>query len=371
MKRILTVACIGTWAMAIGMATWGQAETHANFQAVNASGVSTWSGTYPFTIQGVILNDPEEILDFAWDPGAESGNRMGAQWQVFFQAVTSGDRGGTACWMGQNYNSLGPFVPEGNAYAAVAWSNEMYRINYDTNTLHHFRKGDFVEVTVRKSIFYGGKQNINESHRVTSANNFTVALLQAGYGLPDPEVIQLSDLVSTGSTAIFDPTRQAGGEHYQGMRVRIESVRLATNYYASTGWGKTNWGDRLCTVTDGTGRYFPLRMPLSNLGPAPTNWFSAVGIINQESGSGSDGTFGYELFVQEIGPTLGMVRDGGRLLIYWPATYTNYTLEYSTNLTAPSSWQRVETPSVKLIAVEEAPTATGDPTRFYRLKQQQ
>lgn len=355
---------------------WAQSETHTNLQAVDASGVSTWAGTHPFTLRGVILNDPEEMLDFAWDPGAESGNRMGAQWQMFFQTVAGNDRGGTACWMGQNYSSLGPWIPEGNFYTEAEWSNEMFRVNYDTNTLHRFRKGDLVEVTANKSLFYGGKRNVNESHRVTNANDFVVTLIQAGYGLPDPEVIYLSDLVNQddGNAGthedIFDQTRQTGGEHYQGMRVRIESVRMATNYYASSGWGKTNWGERLCTVTDGDNRFFTLRMPLADVGPVPDDWFSAVGIINQESGSGSDGTFGYELFVQEIGPTIRMVQTGGKVLMYWSGTYTNYALEYSTNLTATSGWQRVTTPPVKWIAVEEDPGATGDPARFYRLKQQ-
>ncbi len=361
----------------LGATAWGQSETHTNLQAVNASGVSTWAGTYPFTIRGVILNDPEEMLDITWDSGAVSGNRMGAQWQMFFQTMAGSDRGGTACWMGQNYNSLGPFIPEGNFYSEAAWSNEMYRVNYDANTQHYFRKGDLVEITAKKSLFYGGKQNVNEGHRVTNANDFAVTLIQAGYGLPDPEVIRLSDLmnVDDGNPGthedIFDQTRQTGGEHYQGMRVRIESIHMATNYYASSGWGKTNWGDRLCTVTDGEGRYFSLRMPLANLGWVPADWFSAVGIINQESGSGTDGTFGYELFVQEIGPTIRMVQSGGTMLMYWSATYTNYALEYSTNLTSTSGWQRVETPPVKWISVEENPATTGDPARFYRLKQQE
>jgi hypothetical protein len=253
----------------------------------------------------------------------------------------------------------------------------MVRINYDTPTHHHFRKGDLVEVAANQSLFYGGKRNINEKHSVTNANNFTVTLVQAGYGLPDPIVIRLSDLVNgdDGNPAthedIFDQTRQTGGERYQGMRVRLEAVRIATNNYASNGWGKTNWNERLCTVTDGEGRFLPLRMPLVDVGPVPNDWFSAVGIINQESGSGSDGKFGYELFVQEVGPTVRMINSGGQTLIYWAATYTNYALEYSTNLMATSGWQRVEAPPVKWISVEDKPAAMGEPVRFYRLKQQE
>jgi hypothetical protein len=375
MKRVaMAVLVVDSF---FGTAVWGQSETHTNLQAVNVSGVSTQAVATPFTLRGVILNDPEEMLDFTWDPGAESGNRMGAQWQMFFQTMAGNDRGGTACWMGQNYNSLGPFIPEGNFYSEAAWSNEMVRVNYDTNALHHFRKGDLVEVRATKTLFYGGKRNINEAHRVTTANDFAVTLVQAGYGLPDPEVVHLADLVNVDDgnpgthEDIFDPTRETGGERYQGMRVRIEAVRIATNGYAANGWGKTNWADRLCTVTDGEGRFFTLRLPLADLGPAPTDWFSAVGIVNQESGSGTDGTFGYELFVQEIGPTLRMVQSSGNMLVYWSATYTNYALEYSTNLTMTSGWQRVETPPVKWISVEEDPAVSGEPARFYRLKQQE
>ncbi len=349
-----------------------QSETHTNVQAVDASGVSTNALTYPFTIRGVLLNDPEEMLDVAWDSGAESGNRMGAQWQVFFQAVATNDHGGTACWMGQNYNSLGGWIPAGNAYTDAQWSNEMDRVNYDTNTAHHFRKGDLVDVTVNKTLFYGGKRNINESHRIAEANNFYITLVEAGHGLPDPDVIVLTNLVSVddGNASthedLFDPARLSGGEYYQGVRVRIENIRLATNYYGSTGWGRTNWGDRLCTVTDGAGRYFNLRMPLADLGPAPRDWFSAVGIINQESGSGTDGTFGYELFVQEVGPTLRYVMSGGRMLAYWSGTYTNYVLQFTTNVTDSGSWTNVDASPTRWIAVEEEPAGSS---RYYRLQQ--
>lgn len=361
------VASLGV-VLAIVQTVAAQSETHTNLQAVDSMGVSTNALSYPLTIRGVLLNDPEEMLDFTWDSGAEAGGRMGAQWQVFFQTVATNDHGGTACWMGQNYNSMGAWIPAGNFYTEAAWSDEMVRVNYDASTAHHFRKGDLVEVTANKTLFYGGKRNINESHRVTAANDFSIALVQAGYGLPDPEVITLTNLVSSGTNQIFDATRQTGCEFYQGVRVRIESLRLSTNYYGSTGWGKTNWSDRLCTVTDGAGRYFTLRMPLTDLGPAPTDWFSAVGIINQESGSGSDGTFGYELFVQEIGPTVRFVVTEGKALAYWSGTYTNYILEYTTNLNDSSSWTNVEAAPTKWIAVEEA--ASGE-MRYYRLKQRE
>ena len=39
-----------------------QAETHWNLQAVDTHGVSTWNGSFPFTVTGVLLCDPEEML---------------------------------------------------------------------------------------------------------------------------------------------------------------------------------------------------------------------------------------------------------------------------------------------------------------------
>lgn len=358
---------LGIWAA--GMIAWSAgAETHTNLQAVTAMGASAWAGAHPFTIRGILLNNPEEMLDSAWDAEAESLNRMGGQWQLFIQAADAGDRGGTALWMGQNYSSVGPWVPAGNFYDEAQWSNEMLRLNYDTHSMHHFRAGDLVEVTANQSLFYGGKRNINEAHRTNSANNFYISLVEPAWGLPEPEVITVSTLVTDGTNQIFDATRQTGGEYYQGARVRLEGLRWATNYFSTNGWGKSVWADRRCTVTDGAGRFFHLRMPLLDLGAMPSDWFSAVGLINQESGSGTDGRFGYELFVQEIGPDVRVLPNNGKAFVYWPATYTNYVLEYSTNLSQGGTWQAVENPPAKWLVVEDE---AADANRQYRVRQRE
>ena len=62
-----------------------QAETFQNLEAVDASGFSTWAGSYPLTVMGVILNDPGEMLDatpnfIPWNNGA-SAYQLGGQWQ--------------------------------------------------------------------------------------------------------------------------------------------------------------------------------------------------------------------------------------------------------------------------------------------------
>ena len=128
-------------------------------------------------------------------------------------------------------------------------------------------------------------------------------MVTANYGLPAPEIITLRDVVQPGGDpndpntwiAIFDPARATGGEHYQGMRVRVNGLTLVT----TNGWNPTHlWNDRTCTATDGAARYFTLRHPRYSLGPLLTNRFDAIGIFTQESGSGIQGTNGYELFVQ-------------------------------------------------------------------------
>lgn len=298
-------AGVGLMAMVAGLgflASMARAETHWNLQAVNANGVSTWSGTYPFTVVGVILNNPEDMLNVEFDPLAETNGTMGAQWQMFVQGI-GGDRCGTALWMGQNYNSLGAWIPAGNSYDAAAWASEMNRVNYDAASGHHFRQGDLVAVTANKSLFYGGKTNINESHRTTPSNDFSISLITADYGLPKAEVLGLGDLYASTSAPgydaaypMFDQTRATGAEHYQGMYVRLNGLTLTEG----SGWGQSAWGDRVCVVTDGFGHSLNLRMPLCDVGAMPTGAFDAYGLINQESGSGSNGRMGYELFVMSV-----------------------------------------------------------------------
>ncbi|HZT21985.1 MAG TPA: hypothetical protein VFB55_03660, partial [Verrucomicrobiae bacterium] len=109
------------------------AETVTNLEAVDANGVSTWTPAFPFTLTGVLLTDPTEMLDstpdyLAWSNGANA-YQLGGQWQVFVQTVAPGDRGGVECWMGQNYGNL-PWEPHdgSDSYSNEAWSNEVYRV---------------------------------------------------------------------------------------------------------------------------------------------------------------------------------------------------------------------------------------------------
>ncbi len=353
MDKLLAVAILGVgWCAAVS----AQSNVlHKDLQAVTSTGTSAWVESFPFTMRGVILNDPEEMLDPTYDPDATVSNLVGGQYQVFFQAVDSGDRGGTTLWMAQNYNAMGGWIPAGNDYGAE-WTNEMSRIGIDTNG-RAFRKGDLIEVTARKTLFYNGKRNINENHRITASNDFDVVLVKANVGLPQAEAVKLSDLVNADGSAIFDAARATGGEHWQGMRVRLDGLRLTT----TNGWGKTNWSDRICMATDGAGRNFPLRMPLTDLGePKATSiYFSAVGILNQEGGN----TNGYELFVQEIQPALSIGRSAsGGMYVSFSSDYEGYVLEASDG--GLTNWFEVDLTPKRMIVIEDDGASSN---RTYRL----
>ena len=354
LKKLILAALLG-WS---GAAFAQTPMTHAALQAVNSTGYPPVAVTsFPFTIRGVLINNPEEMLDSTYDPLATSMGYTGGVYQVFFQAVEEGDRGGTALWMAQNYEAMGAWVPPGNDYD-TDWTNEMRRVMYDTNG-RKFRKGDLIEVTARAAAFYNGKLNINEKHRITPANDFDIALVKANMGLPQAEALTLADLKNPDDSAIFDAARTNGCEKWQGMRVRLDGIRL-TN---TNGWGKTNWADRICAVTDDTGRSFQLRMPLTDLAPMPatSDVFSATGILNQENSS----TNGYELFVQEIGPVLDFdQRAGGTMAVSFSSDYEGYVLE-ATDALESNTWFAVDLTPRKMIVIED----DGAPTsRVYRLR---
>jgi hypothetical protein len=355
-----------------------RAETFQNLEAVDTNGFSTWTGSYPLTVMGVILNDPGEMLDatpdtIPWNNGA-GAYQLGGQWQVFVQSVLPGDRGGVECWMAQDYGNL-PWEPHdgSDSYTDSAWMAETTRVSHDPVTDYAFRKGDLVTITANGSLFYGGMQNINEEHSTDPANDFSFSLVCSNYGLPSPEVISLSSVISTnlsptGHYDIFDPTRTTGGEHWQGMRVRINGLTLVT----TDGWNtNSDWSTRYCTATDGEGRQFPLVHPLYDLGPAPTSRFDATGVFLQESGSGTDGTFGYELFVQEIALSApAALTIAMNPVITWPGSLANYQLQSRDSLTS-TNWTPVTNAPV---LVNGQNTVILNPTaaqKFYRLQQVQ
>ncbi len=255
--------------------------THQEFQAVNADGSSAYDGTEQVIIEGIILNNPEDNLS----PEPNSLQQpwfLGGQWQVFVQGE-DGDNAGTACWMGQNYAN----GPGENSYTDQQWLDELDRVNYDQQTGYVFKAGDRVRIT-GWHLFYGGKRNINEQHKIDEASDFTIELLKPAVGLPKPEEITLADLKDSNDDFIFDPTRQTGGERYQARLVRIEGVTVTD---------PGNWapGAKL-EIQDTTGRSFEVELGLGkgiSMYDCPTGEIDAVGILNQEGSN----TGGYQLLV--------------------------------------------------------------------------
>jgi hypothetical protein len=107
-RRLLPPGVIlaGLVLAAAGLTAETRWETHWNLQSVTDTGTSAWTGTTPFTVLGVLLTHPDEMLDSTPDfipyTGPDDMFRLGGQWQVVVQAALAGDRGGTFLWMGQN-----------------------------------------------------------------------------------------------------------------------------------------------------------------------------------------------------------------------------------------------------------------------------
>jgi len=355
-----------------------RAESFSNLEAVDANGVSIWNGSFPITLVGVLLTDPNEMLDstpnfLPWNSGANAFN-LGGQWQVFVQALGGSDRGGVECWMAQNYGNL-PWEPHdgSDSYDNGDWTANVNRVSHDSATGYVFHKGDLVMITANGSLFYGGMQNINEEHTTGTNYQFTISLVSSNFGLPAPQVISLSSVISTNLSAtghydIFDPARATGGEHYQGMRVRINGLTLVS----TSGWNtNSDWSSRYSTATDGEGRQLPLIHPLYDLGAAPTGQFDATGVFIQESGSGTDGTFGYELFVQEITPSSSAVLNlANQPVITWPAALANYQVQSSDSLTSPN-WTAITNAPALMNGQNTVVLTPGGAQKFFRLHREQ
>ena len=69
----------------------------SSFRRLTSDGVGTYDATDKVTITGIVLNNPEEMLD-----PTPSTSGMGGQWQVYIEGEGS-DHAGTAVYMAQNY----------------------------------------------------------------------------------------------------------------------------------------------------------------------------------------------------------------------------------------------------------------------------
>jgi len=285
------------WAEGIN---WDQVPIveHSAYQAVNADGSCAYSGSFPIRMRGVILNNPEKMHDNTANYNTIQWN-LGGQWEIFCQSTEPNDVGGTASWMGQNYGNL-PFIGDPTeSYSNAEWEAELDRLNHDPATGHNFRAGDLVEIRAVTGLHYKGKMNINEEHTNDPSNNFEVHLLQAGYGLPDPIEINLTDVKDSSNNCIFDHTRNSGGELYQSQMVRLKNVHIAdaTNWQSGGSITVTNDGGQTLPIMLGLDEDFDLHTP--PLGPNGDGVFDIIGIFDQVASNGQYSVDGYQMWVTE------------------------------------------------------------------------
>ena len=267
--------------------------THWDLQDVNSEGELINNGKpYKFAIEGIVLNNPGDMVDPTPDYQQEPED-MGGEWQIYIQGEGS-DHAGTAVYMAQNYHCL-PWKDYG--YPDPNWIAELERLNNA-----QFSTGDRVRVT-GYAMAYKGKLNINERHNVDDANNFTIELLERGVGLARPEVITLSDVKDANDDYIFDHTRNVndpngpGCEYWQACLVRINNV----SFIDANEWGPQNPSEfQTATIIDYTGRTLPVKLGIGSGIYAGSNnlngTFDIIGIFDQESW---DLKAGYRIWVMD------------------------------------------------------------------------
>jgi hypothetical protein len=258
--------------------------TNWDLQAVNADGVGTYVATDKVIITGIILNNPEEILN----PTPATGY-MGGEWQIYIQGEGD-DHAGTAVYLGQYYAKVGG--QSGN-YTDEQLLCELCRINHDPNTGYTFAAGDRVRVTGWYK-FYKGKININEEHETDPNFDFEVELLEPAVGLPAPEVITLDIVKDANDQYIFDQTRLTGCEYYQARLVRVNDVNIVD---------PCDWApDASITISDGTGRTFPVKLGIGDgftRCTCPAGQIDIIAIFDQESAGTTVCKDGYRLWVPD------------------------------------------------------------------------
>jgi hypothetical protein len=291
-SRVILSALIGLLIAGVGRAELTVANvTHQDLQAVDAAGSGTYGATDKVVVTGIILNNPEDMLDSTPGPNAA--------WQIYIQGEGD-DHAGTAVYMREYGATYG-----GTNYSDAEWLAELHRVNYDPNTGYLFAAGDEVRVTGRYK-FNRGKLNINERHWGDPDWDFQVELIKPAVGLPQPELITLDMVRDKSGQFLFDQTRLTGCEYYQARLVRVDDVNIVN---------PDKWvpdGEEM-KIRDNTGREFPVKLGLGDgftRYPCPVGQIDVIAIFDQES---SNGRTGYRLWVMDYdGNGLVLTDRGGR-----------------------------------------------------------
>ena len=301
---------------------------------LGATPFNSYTVPTPFRMIGVVLANTEDWLDPTEDFNNSTPYYLGGEAEVFIQVIDldgtpydpytepgqsgagdplAGDFGGTFLYMAQNYGNL-PMIADPDASyidQAMAGGGETRPVWYEElDDLHLWRPGttldetqlvragDLIQVTAHvNGLEYKGKHNVNERHDIDPDNNFVIEILEKGYGLPDAQQLTLSDLKDAGNVDIYDPSRQTGGEHYQGARIELQNV-----VFNGLAPGDPLSSDTDLTITDATGRTFPVYLGLSDsfdTAIVPGGNLSITGVLNQLA-TDSDRDDGYTLIVTSV-----------------------------------------------------------------------
>jgi hypothetical protein len=337
-------ALIASLTVAPGWAQdWGSVPVieHRAYQAVHSDGSTAFTGPVPFRMRGVVLDNTEDWLhaterysEIPWDLGGEA--------EIFVQAVDLDgtpwdadpglpfeDFGGTAAWLGQCYGNLGFIGDPAFSYIDRAmagqpgetrpvWYDELDRLGLSRPDTplgpdQIVRAGDLVELRARVNGFnYKGKHNVNEQHNNAVQQDYEIVILAKAYGLPPPPVLTLDLLKDPSDNAIFDPSRQTGGEHYQGALVQVDGIA----FDGLSAGDPLSSGTTLLAI-DGRGRSLEVYLGLNesfDSGVVPDGQLSITGILDQLASTDA-GMDGYRLLVMHMasiqpGPLGDVNRDG-------------------------------------------------------------
>ncbi|MBN2328988.1 MAG: hypothetical protein JXR73_17745 [Candidatus Omnitrophica bacterium] len=187
-----------------------------------------------YTIQGRVLNEPG-VFDGFTDSGDLSGDFI-----LFVQDDTGGIQVYSGAWYGGGLS---------------AYPDEL-------------QPGHLVTVTGLTGHF-GGKTNVNERHNPDQ--KFTI---EAATTPPqEPAPFELDSLAGLND---FDPTRQSGGEYYQGRLVTVKNVQIVEGEWAPAA---------SLTVADDQGNTLTVELRAgTGIGdePRPEGALDITGVFNQE-----------------------------------------------------------------------------------------
>ncbi|MGC9326095.1 MAG: DUF5689 domain-containing protein [Candidatus Hinthialibacter sp.] len=238
MNRMITILAL---VLMIGLTSTPlfaqEITTIAEINQVDDQGNPTFAGLQTmdhYTIQGRVLNDPAAFNGFT-----DSGE-INSDFILFMQDDTGGIQVYSGAWYGGGLS---------------AYPLEL-------------QPGDFVTVTGLTGHF-GGKTNINERHNPDQ--KFTIEV--AATPPQEPAPFELDSLAGLND---FDPTRQSGGEYYQGRLVTLKNVQIVEGEWTA---------GAMITVADEQGNTVTVELrPGTGIGdePQPAGALNITGVFNQE-----------------------------------------------------------------------------------------